>query len=677
MLKKIGIALSALGCVVAIAGAQSPSTRPTSTPPAPVSRPSVESFAAPPNISSVALSPSGRYVAFVRTIAGAEGDPYDVNELVVFDRTTKASDIVTQARRAAGVRIDWVSWKRDDLLLLGTLNGIKGRQTTYWIPRIMAMSRTGDNQVMLFEDRTNHPDGRLLWATAAIRLVSTLPHDPGHVLLSARVEQGNALWRADVTTGKVERIDVGTWGTTDWMEDVEGYPVLRMDVLRRNTGTRFMRRAPGEEKWTLLYEFKRRAGSDEEDFIPLGHTAKPGELLVAARNGNDLTGVHVLNTATGALGPTIIRHATADIDAAVVDNGSHALLGYCVDTQRYECAGIDRRFAQHFGAIDAFFDRKARIEITGTSENMNTWLLYVESPGDPPAYYLFDRNTVRVDPLGAAYAGASGVASAPVSVVSYTARDGSQLWGYLTNAAPVGQRPRPLVVMPHGGPESRDRSGFDVWAQFLASRGYAVFQPNFRGGTGMGRAFTVAGYRQWGRRMQDDITDGVKHLIATGQANPARIGIFGWSYGGYAALAGGATTPELYRCIISGAGVSDLRELLSDELIERGHGSEAYEYVVAAVGHPQRDRDALEATSPARLAARFQAPVLLLHGDWDNIVDVKQSRLMERALKDAGKPVRLVVYEHERHSPSSWRRESRVAYLKEIETFLGRHLPVN
>jgi dipeptidyl aminopeptidase/acylaminoacyl peptidase len=157
----------------------------------------------------------------------------------------------------------------------------------------------------------------------------------------------------------------------------------------------------------------------------------------------------------------------------------------------------------------------------------------------------------------------------PVETIAYSTRDGAQIWGYLTT--PRGApRSAPLIVMPHGGPESRDVYGFDTLAQFLASRGYLVFQPQFRGSGGFGRAFAELGYRQWGQRMQNDVTDGVRHLIETGRADASRICIFGASYGGYAALAGAAFTPDLYRCAVSWAGVSDLVDLVRDE---RRYGS--------------------------------------------------------------------------------------------------------
>lgn len=660
----------AAGVALVLALATGSAAQTGSPAPAPA-RPTVEKFAAGPNIVNVELSRSGRYVAIVRTTVGAE---FDTDELIIFDRLENTSRVVTRAREEVGVQISWVSWKSDDMLLLGTSNRLRLDGNTYWVPRVMTMARTGGEQVLLFEDQAS----RLAVKFAPIQLSSALPHDPDHVLLEAWGPSGNALWRANVRTGRVERIDTGRWDTVRWIEDVNGYPVLRVDELPRSTGLRFLRRAPGARDWTQFLEFKRQAGSEGKEFIPFGHTDKPGEIFVAARrDGDDLTGVHTLNTATGVLGDRIGGHEKADVDGALIHPQTHQLLAVCADVKRYECLGLDRQITRHLGAVDAFFERNARVEVVGASDDHKVWLLHVEQAAHAPGYFLFDREAVKIDPLIVTHPSLDGLALAPVTVVSYKARDGADLWGYLTNGAGEGRPPKALIVMPHGGPESRDASGFGDWAQFLASRGYAVFQPNFRGGEGFGRAFAQAGYGQWGRRMQDDVTDGVKHLVDTKQADPARICIFGWSYGGYAALAGGALTPDLYRCIISGAGISDLVKLIEYERAQSGRGSAGYAYILKAVGDPARDRAALEAASPRRLAASFRAPVLLLHGQDDGIVEVEQSQLMERALNDAGKPVKLVIYPKEGHSPGFWERENRVAYLKELETFLAQHLPAN
>jgi dipeptidyl aminopeptidase/acylaminoacyl peptidase len=259
-----------------------------------------------------------------------------------------------------------------------------------------------------------------------------------------------------------------------------------------------------------------------------------------------------------------------------------------------------------------------------------------------------------------------------MSTYTYKARDGADLSGYLTVPPGAPATPPPLIVMPHGGPESRDDLSFDHWGQYFATRGYAVFQPNFRGSGGFGRAFAEAGYRQWGARMQDDVTDGVNALIASGKVDANRVCIVGASYGGYAALYGGAAQPDLYKCVVSVAGVSDLSQMMKWQKRVAGSESSRYEYWTKSIGDVQADAARLVEKSPITYAASYKPPVLLFHGELDDIVPVEQSKMMEKALKKAGANVKMILYENEDHS--GWTETHSREVLSEIEAFLAAHL---
>jgi dipeptidyl aminopeptidase/acylaminoacyl peptidase len=226
-------------------------------------------------------------------------------------------------------------------------------------------------------------------------------------------------------------------------------------------------------------------------------------------------------------------------------------------------------------------------------------------------------------------------------------------------------------MLPHGGPEFQDDASFDYVAQFLASRGYAVLQPQFRGSTGFGVAHRKAGYRQWGKLMQDDVTDGVRAMIDQGIADPKRVCIAGMSYGGYSALAGAAFTPELYACAISVNGLSDLPNMLGYQRRVGGDESDRVAYWKEHIG-PANDPDVI-ARSPARAARNVRAPVLLIHGIDDSIVPVAQSQGMMRALGSVP-PHELIELSGEDHWLS--RSATRIRVLTEMERFLAKHLPV-
>ena len=255
-------------------------------------------------------------------------------------------------------------------------------------------------------------------------------------------------------------------------------------------------------------------------------------------------------------------------------------------------------------------------------------------------------------------------------MIHYPARDGTSIPAYLTLPPGGASKNLPVVVLPHGGPHWRDTASFDYIVQFLATRGYAVLQPQFRGSTGFGDAYVKAGYRQWGGLMQDDVTDGVRHLIADGTADPKRICIAGLSYGGYAALAGAAFTPDLYACAASIGGVSDLPTLLSEAKRPFGSDTDAVASDEERIGKTY-DPNVI-AKSPARSAATVTAPVLLLHGVDDSVVPIAQSERMARALEKAGRPVKFVKLAGEDHWLS--RGDTRLQVLKELDAFLAPFL---
>jgi dipeptidyl aminopeptidase/acylaminoacyl peptidase len=300
-------------------------------------------------------------------------------------------------------------------------------------------------------------------------------------------------------------------------------------------------------------------------------------------------------------------------------------------------------------------------------------LIRVEGSSSSGDYYLYsDDKVVRF--LSRSRPGIAPESVNPVTAFDYEARDGATIPALLTLPLAHKADPRslPAVVFPHGGPESHDWLGFDWFAQALASQGYAVIQPQFRGSSGFGVQHLLAGRGEWGKRSQNDITDALQHLVAEGVVDPDRVCIAGASYGGFAALAGGAFTPELYKCVVSVSGVSDVRKMLSEEKAQHGRDHWAVAYWNELIARGKGGREALDATSPANFAARFSAPVLLLHGDKDNIVNPDQSRHMERQLKRAGKRVKLVTLKGEDHYLSN--PGTRLECLRAVVDFVNQNI---
>ncbi|MEL6529446.1 MAG: S9 family peptidase, partial [Pseudomonadota bacterium] len=289
--------------------------------------------------------------------------------------------------------------------------------------------------------------------------------------------------------------------------------------------------------------------------------------------------------------------------------------------------------------------------------------------GDSGSWFNVDLENLSASALGYERMAVTPEKVGKISTITYQAGDGLEIEAILT--LPPGKDPTnlPLVVFPHGGPTGQDDAVFDWWAQAVAYRGYAVLQPNFRGSTNRDRAFIRAGYGEWGRKMQTDLSDGIAHLAAEGIVDPSRACIMGASYGGYAALAGVTLQQGIYRCAVSFAGVSDLTRLTRTEIRESGSNSMVKRVLKEEIGQGRELKD----ISPRRFADRADAPVLLIHGKDDVVVPFEQSFIMADALKDAGKPYELISLEGEDHWLS--RSETRVETLRAAIKFLEEHNP--
>lgn len=297
-------------------------------------------------------------------------------------------------------------------------------------------------------------------------------------------------------------------------------------------------------------------------------------------------------------------------------------------------------------------------------------VIYAEGPKWPGgAYLLFDLTGNQLTMVSARYPTIDLASTGEQKYITYAARDGMQIDAYLT-VPRTGGKNLPAIILPHGGPQARDDGGFDWLSQFFASRGYVVLQPQYRGSDGFGLKFALAGRKQWGLKMQDDLSDGVKYLTSSGIADPAKVCIMGWSYGGYAAMAGATLTPELYKCAIAGAGVSDLEDML---IWSGKYGGGSLRYWRLHIGDPNADKSAIVRASPAKHAAKVTGPMLLIHGELDNVVPIRQSQIMADALKAAGKPYEFVRLADENHNITF--ASTRIKTLQAMDAFLAKYNP--
>ena len=301
-------------------------------------------------------------------------------------------------------------------------------------------------------------------------------------------------------------------------------------------------------------------------------------------------------------------------------------------------------------------------------------VLHLDSPTEGPGYALVDLTTHSSQWLGSEHPGLESADISPVQPVRFKAADGLPITGYLTLPRGRDAKNLPLVVFPHGGPAARDEPGNDWWAQAMASRGYAVLQVNYRGSEGFGRQFLEAGFGEWGRKMQTDLSDGVRYLAAQGIVDPKRVCIVGASYGGYAALAGATLDQGVYRCAVDVSGPAELAKLVAWGKERDGdEGVAVQRYWLRYMGVSALSDPRLAAISPAEQAAKVSIPILIIHGKDDTVVPFEQSQMMADALAKAGKPYQFVVLNHEDHWLS--RGDTRLQMLQATVDFLQKNNP--
>jgi len=377
-----------------------------------------------------------------------------------------------------------------------------------------------------------------------------------------------------------------------------------------------------------------------------------------------------VSLADGKIGP----YFGPDKPFGVVTDDEQRMIGLAYDDVYAEYDFTEPRLKAIWPQVRQVFAGR-QVTLSSNTPDYAKLIVYVEGSGEPGGYYLVDLAAKKVKRIGAAYPALTVGDIAQVQAIKYKAADGLEISGYLTLPTGKPAKNLPLIVMPHGGPQSRDTAGFDWWAQALASRGYAVLQPNFRGSSGYGRSFVEAAYGEWGGKMQTDLSDGVRALTKSGTIDPKRVCIAGASYGGYAALAGITMDKGIYRCAVAVAGVSDMGKMLDRETARSGADSSTVRYWKRYMGVDKSSDPKLNERSPVNFADKADGPVLLIHGKDDTVVYYDQSVSMRRALEKAKKPVEFVTLKAEDHWLS--REGTRQQMLSETIAFIEKNNPPN
>jgi dipeptidyl aminopeptidase/acylaminoacyl peptidase len=481
-------------------------------------------------------------------------------------------------------------------------------------------------------------------------------------------KQGIYIKRVNTRSGRSTSEVTGISGDIiDGMADAAG--VLRaITSVDREGHPIVWYRASAEAKWEQVARFPSMTSPDI--WKPVGFSPDGKTMWVSGHVDRDLAGIYAYDLEARKLGGLVISHPSADIDRSLrFDPDTGELLGVYVDADRYQANWLDTDWARAQATVDKVLPGYANL-LSGRAKSRV--LVYSYSDRDPGRYYLYDVQKGSLAEQLAIFPAISPTDMAAMSMIHYEARDKLSIPAYLTLPTTPGGAKPPLVVLVHGGPWARDEWGFNREVQFLASRGYAVLQPQFRASIGFGEKLYRAGWKTWGLSMQDDITDGVKAMVDRGLVDPKRVCIMGASYGGYATLMGVAKDPDLYRCGVEVAGVSDIRLMFDITWSDMVGGIYEKYMMKELLGDPDKLKDQFIATSPIAQAGKIKAPLLLAYGSDDYRVPIKHGEDMRDALKAAGKSYEWHVYAGEGHG--LMKVENRYNLYRAIEDFLDRNL---
>ncbi len=609
----------------------------------------VESFFRSPELTQMRLSPDGKFVVAITHDHG-KGLLFGIN-------------LETGARKAIITgEIYAFSWLTNERLLFWAGGvGLGG---------LFAINRDGSkNQVLQrpFVLQIDNPNFRF----QLVHALMVPPGDPDCLLIEraewypfGRPEfpHPNVL-RVNFFTGKTALEERNPGKVVHWLTDSRG--VVRAGFAVEKDMLKVLYRRDKQQPWRIISE----SPFDRLEIQPVGFAPDEDLLYVAARAGKDTLGLYSFDPMTRELGKCFWQDPQFDPFAPIIVGRTNQLAGVIYESDRLRVEWFDDRFKALQAKADASLPGTVNLWIN-SSRDGNKHLFKAVSERSPGDYYLLDTSRNEFGPIGKVAGWINPEQMAEMKPILYRSRDDLAIHGYLT--VPVGRQGTnlPLVVMPHGGPRLRDTWQFVPEVQFLANRGYAVLQMNFRGSTGYGWAFLQAGNKQWGRKMQDDISDGVKWAIEQGIADKNRIAIFGASYGGYAALMGLISTPDLFKCGICYAGVTDIRSQLKHNIVRLAKQFEAIEQ--ERIGDYREEKEDLDAISPLRHVDKIQAPLLLAYGGRDPIVSIQQGKQLAKALGKARKKFEMVIEENEGHGFG--RETNRFKLFRKIDQFLKANL---
>jgi pimeloyl-ACP methyl ester carboxylesterase len=605
---------------------------------------SAKLFGAREDVRQVSISPDGQRIAMLRSTEGAG------SAVVIADLSTGVEHRAILASTGRPDQLVSCSWSTATRLIcnLSTYMVLNGSRVSF--SRVLTLNADGSDPKQLSGETRDAIGGAAQYGGGVIDLLADQGQG-GAVLMTRSVGEqqstgtmlasksaGLGVERVDTTNLHRQSVEPANGAAGEYITDGHGTVRIMAVTSSSDSGmlngrTTYLYRKPGSRDWLPL-SVVASAGGFTTGFIPraVDHD------LNAAYGFDALDGRSALYRVSldGSLKrELVLEHPDVDVDSLVRIGRQRRVVGASFATDKRQTAIFDQPLKALAASLSRALPKQPIVSIVDASADEQKLILFAGSDVDPGRFYLFDRQAKKLAEIVSVRPQLADVALAPVKAITFKAADGTTVPAYLTLPVNSNGKGLPAIVLPHGGPGDRDEWGFDWLSQFFAHRGYAVLQPNFRGSTGYGSAwFQKNGFQSW-RTAIGDVNDAGRYLLSSGIAATGKLAIFGWSYGGYAALQSAALDPDLFKAIIAVAPVTDLETMRSEH-----RNFTDYDLVDSFIGHGTYVREA----SPAQNVDRIKAPVLLFHGDDDQNVGIGESRLMASRLRGAGKKVEFVEY---------------------------------
>ena len=628
----------------------------------------VDHYSRMPAFYDAALSPDGKFMATIQDSGGQY-------ILRVYNLADPSDKKLRATKYGKDLRVNRIDWANNDTILVNVSIPSKFRNQIIQTGYIYVVDKDVTGAEVLLKPEARGDLGSRMSKTTGFRqfnnrVIDELPDDPNHILMSYGVEDQSkpGVHKMNINTRRAELVKNGNLTTQHWITDRNHQ--LRVGAGRRDRNgewTLVIRDAVGDT-WRPASDYPGLSA----DTSVYGFTENPNELIIGDYKDKNTLGLYVYNLAQKRQTRKLLHNDKYDAEGIILSADGKKVVGASFLADSREKVYFDAAYKAAQAPIEAKFSGFQISYYDRTPDNKK-FLFKASAPNLPPMMYFYNANTSQFKPIGEDYPEIGTTPQGDVTKVSYKTRDGYKIGGYLTTPPAIGEgrvalKNLPFIVMPHGGPYSRDTMSYDFLAQFMASRGYAVLQMNFRGSDGLGFQHKQAGRKNW-EVMQEDVEDGTRWLIEKGYADPSRVCIVGWSYGGYAALIGSIKNPDLYKCAVSIAGVTDLNDMVSDLKKNRFGKFSARDFMLKGF----EGGDNIKENSPVKRADELMTPTLLVHGTKDIQVQFDQYKRMKRAMKKSPAKTSFIEIKDGDHSlaTSQHRKTLFVAMDKHLKTYLG------